>query len=177
MIISMSIAMSIAMISSVCNLAACDDAQFAEAKTPNNLSKQAVRNSNCFVFNLGEGPNYAVSVHQGKFKNGNDEGSLSDEFFDQGNLDGEPSAVVFVVWSTGGSGCWEEVALFRLRKGKVCCTGIYSLEDRASINKLSIQNNEVVVDWLKHADGDAAPSPSKHEVLRLKSSQFEKCGP
>jgi hypothetical protein len=159
-----------------CNLAACDQAQSAETKKTNSLSKQAIRNSNCVVFNLGDGPNHVVSVHQGTFKNDNEKGSVIDEFFAQGKLDGEAAAVVFVAWNTGGSGWFEELALFRLRKGNACCTGIYSLEDRASIKKLSIQNNEVVLDWLKHADTDAASSPSKHEVLRLKSSQFEKCG-
>ena len=136
-----------------------------------------MRNSSCFIFNIGEGPNYAVKLRQGRFKNGAEQGLLSDEFFAQGLLDGEPAAVAFVTWTTGGSGCWEELALFRLRKGKTLCSGIYSLEDRATINKLSIHNNAIVLDWLKHADGDSAPAPSKPEVLHLKSSQFEKCGP
>lgn len=160
-----------------CNMAVCDQARSAETAKTNSLSKQAIRNSDCVVFNLGEGPNHVVSVHQGTFKNDDEKGAVSDELFAQGKLDGEASAVVFVDWNTGGSGWFEELALFRLRKGKVCCTGIYSLEDRASVKKLSIQNNEVVLDWLRHSDTDAAPLPSKHEVLRLKSSQFEKCGP
>jgi hypothetical protein len=161
------------LISCGCNLITCDDAQSADIKSLNSLSKKAICNSNCVVFNLGDGPNPVVHLHDGKFKSDYIDGSISDALIAQGKLDGQPAAVAFVVWSTGGTGCFEELALFRLRKGKVCCTGIYSLEDRARINKLNIRNNEVVLDWLKHTGADAAPSPSEHEVLRLKSKQFK----
>lgn len=43
-----------------------------------------------------------------------------------GELAGEPSAVVEIVWNTGGSGNWEVVARFARAGGHAVCRGVYS---------------------------------------------------
>jgi hypothetical protein len=89
-----------------------------------------------------------------------------------GLIDGRPGAVTFTGWSTGGSGYWEVLTLYRIKAGRIQPVGQHQLEDRAVLNKLAVQNNAVVLDWNKHGPYDPATDATVHEVIRLHSKDF-----
>jgi hypothetical protein len=90
-----------------------------------------------------------------------------------GPVDGAPAAVVYTGWTTGGSGCWEVLTLYRMKNGKVEPVGQRDLEDRARVLRLDISKNSILLDWYKHAGSDPAMDPSIHEVRRLHARDFQ----
>ncbi len=90
-----------------------------------------------------------------------------------GPIDGQPGAVSFVTWSTGGTGVWEVLTLYRMRKGKIEPVGQYNLEDRAVLNSLRIANGTVLVDCVLHGPNDSARGPTLHKVLKLHAKNFD----
>lgn len=89
-----------------------------------------------------------------------------------GTVDGMPAAVAYTSWSTGGSGQWEVLTLYRIQKGRITPVGQHDLEDRAQVNSVHIANGSVVLDWIKHGPQDAAINPTIHEVIHLHSKDF-----
>jgi hypothetical protein len=114
-----------------------------------------------------------VPLFRGFYENKSDEISSSTNKLAYGLIDGRPGAVTFTGWSTGGSGYWEVLTLYRIKAGKIQPVGWHHLEDRARVNKLSVQNNAIVLDWNKHGPNDPAIDTSVHEVVRLHSKDFE----
>lgn len=140
------------------------------AKTPQaKLTEANIKNSEFPLPRLSRGYDM-IKFNNGKYKE--DEVSAQMCLLAFGQLNKQPAAVVFVGWSTGGSGWWEELALYRLVDGKAKCVGLYGLEDRAKINSIRIAENRIILDWVKHADNDPAPFPSVHEVKKLQASDF-----
>ncbi len=132
-----------------------------------NITRQQVMNSSFPLPGLQSG--YTMI----RFKDGiNKENDAGISEMDIGMLDGKPAAVVFVAWSTGGTGVWEVLGLYRLVEGRPRCVGWYDLEDRAQVNSLKIRNNQVLLDWVRHKDTDPASMPSLHTLTRLKSTDF-----
>lgn len=141
---------------------------YADTPAP-KLTEAAVKNSDFPLPRLSSGYDL-VKFSNGTYKKGEKDAKMS--LVTLGQLNGQPAAVVYVGWSTGGSGWWEELGLYRMVKGKAQCVGLHGLEDRAKINSIRIAGNQVVLDWTKHGDNDSASSPTVHELKKLKASDF-----
>ena len=112
-----------------------------------------------------------VPLWRGKYKG--TEGDPTVLMVTSGIIDGQPGAVSYVAWGTGGTGVFEVLTLYRKVAGKIQAVGQHDLEDRASVNSLKISQNSLVLDWTKHAPSDSAPEPSMHEVRKLHAKDFE----
>ena len=112
-----------------------------------------------------------IKFNQGHYKNGDIEADIDRITF--GKLDGQPAAVGFVSWNTGGSGVFEVLGLYRLLGGKYQCVGWFILEDRARVKSIRIANNHVLLNWVKHGPSDPALFPTVHEVKKLSAQDFE----
>lgn len=108
-----------------------------------------VKNSSCCIPSLGDAPDTLVKFSNGHFH------SKNIAFADMramavGMLDKKPAAVAEICWSTGGSGNWETIALFRKEHGKLICKGNYTpgsaLPDGGTmVGRLEIKGNKILM--------------------------------
>jgi len=92
-----------------------------------------------------------------------------------GTLDGEPSAVVEIVWNTGGSGNWEVVARLARVKGRTLCRGVYSPgadlpEGGTMVDRIEIREDRVYLYGADPLHGRKIEKP-----LVVPASAFERC--
>lgn len=114
-----------------------------------------------------------IPMFRGSYKNKSEGINATINKIACGVIDGRPGAVAFTGWSTGGSGYWEVLTLYRIKAGRIQAVGQRSLEDRALVNKLTVKDNAVVLDWNKHGPMDPASDATIHEVVKLHSKDFE----
>jgi hypothetical protein len=81
-----------------------------------------------------------------------------------GELDGQPAAAVILVTDPGGSGTFYDLAVVVGRDGQLTNIATTLLGDRVQINSLSIENGQIVVDMVTHAQDDPMCCPTKHVV-------------
>jgi hypothetical protein len=111
-----------------------------------------------------------ITLWRGKYKG--DLGDVCVQKVATGTMDGEPAAVSYTTWSTGGTGVWEVLTLYRKKDGKLQVVGQHDLEDRSGFNSLSIKDNAVVVNWIKHGANDPASMPSVPSIDKLTAKDF-----
>jgi len=140
------------------------------SKPSSILTANGIRNGDFPLPRLSSGYD-PIKFKQGQYKKGDVDASLDMIAF--GTLDGQPAAVAYVVWSTGGTGCWEVLGLYRVVDGNPKCVRWYNLEDRSRVNSIRISGSRVILDWVKHGPGDSAPDPSIHEIKELHANEFE----
>jgi len=115
-----------------------------------------------------------ISLWRGRYKG--DLGDVCVQKVATGTIDGEPAAVTYTTWSTGGTGVWEVLTLYRKKAGKLEAVGQYDLEDRSAFTSLAISDNAVVLNWIKHAPNDSASTPSVPTVTKLFAKDFHPPG-
>jgi hypothetical protein len=144
---------------------------WARASKPLNiLTENAINNGDFPLPRLSSGYD-PIKFTQGHYKKGDVDATADMIAF--GTLDGQPAAVAYVVWSTGGTSCWEVLGLYRVVDGNPKCVRWYDLEDRSRVNSIRISGNKVILDWVKHGPADSASDPSVHEIKRLRANEFE----
>ncbi|HEY9712166.1 MAG TPA: hypothetical protein V6C72_01775 [Chroococcales cyanobacterium] len=95
------------------------------------IATSELQNFDCVIPCLGDGADYTVHMKNGSYKikndsmNGAEQGSLS--HVTAGTMDGHPVAVGCLNWTTGGSGNWDSILLFRRVNGKIATVGKFSV--------------------------------------------------
>jgi heat shock protein HslJ len=81
-----------------------------------------------------------------------------------GELNGQPAAAVVLASSGGGSGTFMDLAVVMEQDGQPVNVATTSLGDRAQINSVAVENNEIVVDMVTHGPDDPMCCPSQQVV-------------
>jgi heat shock protein HslJ len=82
----------------------------------------------------------------------------------RGQLSGQEAAAVILVTDPGGSGTFYDLAVIVEQDGQPVNVATTLLGDRAQINALSIENNEIVVDMITHGPEDPMCCPTQQVV-------------
>jgi heat shock protein HslJ len=81
-----------------------------------------------------------------------------------GELNGQQAAAVVLASSGGGTGTFMDLALVMEQDGQPMHVATAGLGDRAQINSVAIENNEIVVDMVTHGPDDPMCCPTKQVV-------------
>ena len=81
-----------------------------------------------------------------------------------GELNGQPAAAVILASSGGGSGTFINLSVVVEQDGKPVNVATTQLGDRAQINSVTIQDNQIVVDMVTHGPDDAMCCPTQQVV-------------
>jgi hypothetical protein len=94
----------------------------------------------------------------------------------RGQLNGQEAAAVILVTDPGGSGTFYDLAVVVEQDGQPVNVATTLLGDRAQINALSFENNEIVVDMVTQGKDDPMCCPTKQvlETYELQGDQLVK---
>jgi heat shock protein HslJ len=81
-----------------------------------------------------------------------------------GELNGQPAAAVVMASSGGGSGTFMDLAVVVEQDGRPVNIASTSLGDRAQINSVSIESNQIAVDMVTHGPEDPMCCPTQEVV-------------
>lgn len=78
-----------------------------------------------------------------------------------GELNGQPAAAVVLASSGGGSGTFMELAIVMEQDGQPVDVASTSLGDRAQINSVTVENNQIAIDMVTHGSDDPMCCPTQ----------------
>jgi len=81
-----------------------------------------------------------------------------------GELDGQPAAAVVLASSGGGSGTFMDLAVVMEQDGQPVNVATTELGDRAQVNSVAVENDEIVVDMITNGPDDPMCCPTQHVV-------------
>jgi heat shock protein HslJ len=91
-----------------------------------------------------------------------------------GTLNGQEAAAVVLVTDPGGSGTFYDLAVVVEQDGQPVNVATTLLGDRAQVNSVTIENNQIVVDMITHGPEDPMCCPSQQvvQVYELQGDQL-----
>ncbi len=89
---------------------------------------------------------------------------LLPEYTAEGELNGEPAAAVILATDPGGSGTFIDLAVVTNVDGEPTNVATASLGDRAQVNSVTIEDNQIVVDMVTHGPDDPMCCPTLQVV-------------
>ncbi len=143
------------------------------------LTAEALRNASYHAEYVEQG---RVSLHDGRYEN-DGETPVRITLLDRtafGDLDGDGAidAAVLLACETGGSGVFVQLAPVFNRQGRPLNPGTTFLGDRVKIERLRIEDGQVVVDLVTQGPDDPMCCPTRREArsYRLRGRALELTG-
>lgn len=91
-----------------------------------------------------------------------------------GELNGQPAAAAILVTDPGGSGTFYDLTVVIDQDGQPVNVATASLGDRAQINSLTIEDNQIIVDMITHGPNDPMCCPTQQvvQIYELQGDQL-----